>query len=193
MGAEVQREVEGRDAEDDALREAAGEGEAPLAAGVGVEPLGLAAVEPTGLLGREPEHGHGPADLAAGPLDRLAVLGGDEPGDLLGPLHQATAYVVEGGGAYVGGGGGELVPYGVCGGHGLFDLGVGRYGDLADGVAVPRGGDVEGGLACGLAAGEPEGVGVGHVRVRALPRSGVFLVFPDHGRPAVPWRRLSES
>ena len=75
---EVQREVERRDAEDDALGEAAGEGEPALAAGVGVEALGLAAVEAAGLLGGEPEDGDGAADLAAGPLDRLAVLGGDQ-------------------------------------------------------------------------------------------------------------------
>ena len=68
------------------LGKRAGEREAALAAGVGVEALGLAAVEAAGLLGGEPEHGDGPADLAAGPLDRLAVLGGDQLGDLLGAL-----------------------------------------------------------------------------------------------------------
>ena len=37
-------------------------------------------------------------------------------------------HMVEGGGAYVGGGGGELVPHGVRGGDGLLDLGLGRDG-----------------------------------------------------------------
>ena len=76
------------------------------AAGVGVEALGLAAVEAAGLLGGEAEHGDGAADLAAGPLDRLAVLGGDQLGDLLGALDELPADVVEGGGADVGGSGG---------------------------------------------------------------------------------------
>lgn len=166
MGAQVEGEVEGRDAEDDALGETAGEGQAALAAGVGVEALGLAAVEAAGLLGGEAEHRHRAADLAAGPLDRLAVLGGDELCDLLGALGQALADVVEGGGAYVGGGGGELVPYGVCGGDGLFDLCLGRHADLPDDPAVPRRGHIEGGLTGGLAAGEPEGVGGSHVESR---------------------------
>ena len=87
---------------------------------------GLAAVEAAGLLGGEPEHGDGAADLAAGPLDRLAVLGGDQLGDLLGALDEAPCDVVERGGAHVGGGRGELVAHGVRGGDGLLDLGLGR-------------------------------------------------------------------
>ncbi len=67
VGAQVQREVEGRDTQDDAPREAPGEGEPPLPGEVGVQPLGLAAVEPAGLLGRDPEHRDGPADLSRGP------------------------------------------------------------------------------------------------------------------------------
>ena len=57
----------------------------PVAAGVGVEPLHLAG-EAAGLLGGPAERRHRPADLAAGPLHRLAVLGGDQLGDLLGAL-----------------------------------------------------------------------------------------------------------
>lgn len=166
MGAEVEREVEGRDAQDRAAREAAGQGEPARAAGVGVEALGLAAVVAAGLLGGEPEDGDGPADLSARPLDGLAVLGGDQLGDLLGALDEAARNVVEGGGAHVRGGRGELVTYGVRGGHGLLDLGVGRHGDRADEPAVPGGGDVEGVLAGGLTAGEPEGVGGSHVSHR---------------------------
>src|SRR5690606_29111057 len=90
-------------------------------------------------------------------------------GDLLGALDEAPADVVQGGGADVGGGGGERVPHGVRGGHGLFDLGVGGHADRADDPAVPGRGDVEVGLAGGLAAGEPEGVGGSH-GVPALPR-----------------------
>jgi hypothetical protein len=140
-------------------------------AGAGLRMMGapgLAAVEPAGLLGREAENGGGAADLAAGPLDGLAVLRADQLGDLLGALGEPARNVVEGGGAYVRGGGGELVAYGVSSGDGLLHLLVGRDGDLSHETSVPRGGDVEGGLAGGLAAGEPEGVGGGHVP--ALPR-----------------------
>ncbi len=162
VGAQVQREVEGRDAEDDALGEAAGEGETALTAGVGVEALGLTAVEPPGLLRGEPEDGDGAADLAAGPLERLAVLGGDQLGDLLGALDEPAADVVERGGPDMRGRRGEVVEDGVGGGDRLLDLGIGRHGDRADEPAVPRGGDVEGVLARGLAAGEPEGGGGSH-------------------------------
>ncbi len=174
VGAQVQREVERRDAQDDALREAAGQREPPLTARVGVQALGLAAVEAAGLLGREAEDGDRAADLAAGPLDRLAVLGGDQAGDLLGALGQPSADVVQRGGADVGGGGGELVPYGVRGGHGLLDLGIGRQAHRADPAAVPGGRDVEGGLAGGLAAGEPEGVGGSHVASGPFRVGGVY-------------------
>ena len=67
--------------------------------------------------------------------------------------------VVQRGGPHVRGGRGELVLDGVRGGDGLLDLGVGGHADRADEAAVPGGGDVEGVLAGGLAAGEPEGGG----------------------------------
>ena len=162
VGAQVEREVEGRDAEDRAAREAPGQSEAAGATGVGVQPLGLAAVEAAGLLGGEPEDGDGAAHLAAGPLDGLAVLGGDQLGDLLGALGEAAYDVVEGGGPYVRRGRGELLAHGVRGGDGLLDLGVGRHGDRADGAAVPGVGDVEAVLAGGRAACQPEGVGGSH-------------------------------
>jgi hypothetical protein len=162
VGAEVQREVEGRDTEDGPAREAPGQPEAAGAAEVRVEPLCLAAVEAAGFLGGEPEHGHGPADLATGPLDRLAVLRRDQLGDLLGALRQPPYDVVERGSPYVRRGGRELVAYGMSGGDGLLDLGVGRHADGADQASVVRVGDVEAVGTGGLAAGHPEGVGRSH-------------------------------
>ena len=159
VGAEVQREVERRDAQDRAAREAAGQREPAGAARVGVQALRLAAVEAAGLLGGEAEDGDGPADLAAGPLHGLAVLRGDQPGDLLGALDQPAVHMVERGGPYVRGGGGELVLDGDGGGDGLLDLRLGGDAHRADEASVPGGGDIEGGLAGGLAAGEPEGGG----------------------------------
>lgn len=173
--AEIQREVERRDAENDATREATGQREATGAACVGVESLGLAAVEPTGLLGREPEDGDGAAHLAPCPLHGLAVLRGDQTGDLLGALDETPRHMVKRRGPDMRGRRGELVAHGVRGGHGLLDLFLCRDGDLADNAAVPRGGDVEGLLPGGLASGEPEGMGgchsfVRHLRVPALPK-----------------------
>ena len=183
VGAQVEREVEGGDAEDGALGEAAGQGEPALAAGVGVQALGLAAVEAAGLLGGEPEHGDGAADLAAGPLDRLAVLGGDQPGDLLGRARRAVGRRGRGRRRARGRGWRRTrLADGVRGGDGLLDLGPGRQGDGADEPAVPGGGDVEGLLAGGLAAGEPEGVGGGHGRGACLP-----------GRGCGPFRGLSSG
>ena len=86
--------------------------------------------------------------------------------------------MVEGGGADVGRGRGELVAHGVRGGDGLLDLGVGRDGGLADEPSVPGRGDVEGGLAGGLATGEPEGVDGSHVDSRPF-RGGVWGVRPS--------------
>ena len=57
----------------------------PAAGGSVSSRMQLAAVA-AGLLGGPAERGRGPGRLAAGPLDRLAVLGGDQAGDLLGPL-----------------------------------------------------------------------------------------------------------
>ena len=82
---QVEREVERADAEHRPLRHRVDQRQPAGRGRVGVEALEVAG-EPAGLLGRPAERRHRPADLAAGPLQRLAVLAGDQPGDLLGPL-----------------------------------------------------------------------------------------------------------
>src|SRR5204862_377920 len=106
--------------------------------------------------------------------DVVADLLGAGEGDDGQPLvldegrHRLVAHraadVVEGGGPHMGGGRGELVLDGDGGGDGLLDLGLGGDAHRADETSVPGGGDVEGGVAGGLAAGEPEGGGGCRVR-----------------------------
>ncbi len=161
VGDQVQREVERGDAQHHAAREAAHQRETAHAARVGVQPHGLA-VGPAGLLGGPAEHRDGTADLAAGPLDRLAVLRGDQPGDLLGALGQAPGHVVQGGGPHVRRGRGEHRQRGDGGLQGLLDLRLGGNADLADQAAVPAVVHLEVGIAARPAAGQPEIVRGGH-------------------------------
>src|SRR5205807_1140733 len=137
VGDQVQREIERSDTEDHAAREAAGHGEPADAAGVGVEALRVTAVEAAGLLGGPAEDGDGTADLASRPLDRLAVLGGDEPGYLLTALREPLRDVVEGGCAYMGGARRERCLYGGGGRDRLLDLGFGGNADARDDGSVP--------------------------------------------------------
>ncbi len=92
---QVEREVERRDAQHRPARHAADQRDPAGRGRVGVEPLQLAGEAP-GLLGRPPERRHRAADLGARPLQRLAVLGGDQLGDLVGPLGEPAGDVVEG-------------------------------------------------------------------------------------------------
>ncbi len=94
VGGEVQREVERRDAEHRALGHAGDVGHPALGGRVGVEPL-RGGAEAAGLLGGEPERGDRAGHLAARPQQRLAVLRGDQPGDLLGPLGDPRGHVRE--------------------------------------------------------------------------------------------------
>ena len=87
---QVEREVERRDREHDALRNPPDVGEPALGGLVGVEPHRLAR-PPTSLLGGDPEHRHGTTGLAARPQDRLAVLGTDQLRDLLQALGDRAA------------------------------------------------------------------------------------------------------
>jgi hypothetical protein len=134
---EVEREVERRDAEHGAAREPAYDGHPAGGGRIGVEPLDVAG-EPPGLLGRPPERRDRAGDLAARPHQRLAVLRRDHPGELLGALGDPRRDVVEGRGAYVGGRGLRLVPYGVQVGDGLFDLLIRGHRHLAHDRSVPR-------------------------------------------------------
>ncbi len=91
---EVQREVERRDAQHGAAREAAHHRQAALGGLVGVEPLERPR-EPPGLLGGPAEGRDRALHLDPRPGDRLPGLGGDELGARLGLLVEAAADVFE--------------------------------------------------------------------------------------------------
>jgi hypothetical protein len=96
------------------------------------------ACEAPGLLGRPAECRHGAAYLGPGPLERLAVLAGDRPGDRVGVVGQAAAHRVQGRGPDVRRQRGGLVGDGGGPRHGALDLLGGGQRGLADRPPVGR-------------------------------------------------------
>src|SRR5690606_22054791 len=92
--------------------------------------------------------------------DGLAVLGGDQLGDLIGPLGEPPGDVGERLRTHVDGQRGGLAGDRVGGGDGLLHLGVGRDGDPADLATVVGVGHGELAVPGGGAACEPEGTHV---------------------------------
>ncbi len=158
---EVEREVERRDAQDRPVGEAAHDRGAPGAGALGVEALHVAA-RPAHLLGGETEHARRAARLRARPQQRLAVLRGDQLGDLVEPLGDAPRDVHEGLGAHRHRRGGELVADRPGGGHRLLDLLGGGHGVRAHDGAVEGVGHLDGDLGGRGAAGDPGGAHVSH-------------------------------
>ena len=158
---EVEREVERRDAEDRALGEAPHERCPARHRRLGVESDQLATLAAY-LLGRPAEGRHRPGDLRPRPLDRLAVLGGDQLGQLVGPLGETARDMHErlGPGADRQPGGGPLD--GVGRNDRVLDLGGGRHRHGRHERRVVRVQHVEDVPACGRPAGEEEGAYIGH-------------------------------
>ena len=110
MRHQVEREVERRDAEHRPARAPAAPAPCrPVAAG-SVSSRCSVARPAARLLGAPAERRHRAGHLEPGPLQRLARLGGDQRGELLGSLGQPARHVVERGGADVRGRGGALAP-----------------------------------------------------------------------------------
>ena len=151
---QVQRKVERADAQYGAARKPADQGDPAGRGGVGVQSLQVTGEAP-GLLGGPAEGGRGPANLGAGPFHRLAVLRGDEPGDLLGPVGQPPRHMLQRRRAYMCGqrrGTGRGLR---SAGHGPLDLGRrGEAGpaDLAAVIRVPDDELVTLGAVLGLAS-----------------------------------------
>jgi hypothetical protein len=131
----------------------------------------VAAGEPAGLLGGDAEHRHRPLDLGLGPLERLAVLGGDHFGDLFGAGGEHPGHVLERAGADVRGGAAQLLRDRHRGGDRAFDLLRPGHGDRGDLAAVVRVVHDEGGGARLRAAGDPGGARLGGDHVHAYQRN----------------------
>ncbi len=164
---QVQREVERCHGEHGSARHPADQRHPADAVGVGVQPLEVAG-EPAGLLGGELESAHRAGDLDLGPLERLAVLGGDRLRDLLGPLGQRPGHVLQRRRPHVRGRAPELLGHRGRGRYRPFHLlrsGHGDRGHLGPVVRV-----VHGDLLRTLfgVAGDPAGPGLRGDRVHGV-------------------------
>ena len=116
VGVELDRVVEGHDGEDDPDGLAQREGHVPLRAGHGVH-RHLPAEEPLGFLAEALDDADGGAHLFAGLPDRLAVLLGEQAGEVLLLGGQPVSGPEEDVGASVG----RQSGYGVPGSTGCLD------------------------------------------------------------------------
>jgi hypothetical protein len=161
---QVEGEVERRDGGHHPDRHPLDQAQAPVAGRAGVEGHHLPGQGP-GHAGREPQHLDRRGDLSPGGADGLGRLAGDDPGEELPPLLQ------HGGGPFqdprppVGAEAGTPVP--VEGhAHRLVDVGDRQGRHHPDQVAVPRGADLEDGIALhrlAVDAGGGDLAGVGPV------------------------------